>query len=209
MFRFGFDTVVPLFVKDTFRWNSTAAGLLFICVMIPGFASPLVGKLADRFGAKWLSVAGFAVSISPLVCLRFVSSNTIEHKVLLCVLLALLGATLMTLATTPLMAEMTYAIDQREAEQPGIWGERGVYGIAYGLWTTAFALGGTIGSILAGYLNAGPGWGTTTWSLAVCAAAGAVVCLGLGSEPNKPNATTPSPTTIESDRPSSAAQNQV
>ncbi|GAB1313861.1 hypothetical protein MFIFM68171_04071 [Madurella fahalii] len=205
---FGFDTVVPLFVKDTFRWNSTAAGLVFVCVMVPGFASPLVGKLSDHFGARWLSVAGFAISIPPLVCLHLVTNNTIEHKVLLCALLSLLGATIIALATTPLMAEMTYAIDQREAEQAGIWGEKGVYGIAYGLWTTAFALGGTIGSIVAGYLNAGPGWGPTVWSLAVWAALGAGVSLGLGSKPNKPDAAA-SPTTAENDRLSSIAQEQV
>ena len=204
-FRFAFDTVVPLYVKDTFGWNSTAAGLIFICVMVPGFASPLTGLLADRYGAKWLSVAGFSLSVPPLVCLRFVTSNTIEHKVLLCALLSLLGATLITLAITPLMAEMTYAIEEREAEQPGIWGEKGVYGIAYGLWTMAFALGGTVGSIMAGYLNAGPGWGTTTWCFAVWAALGAVVSFGLGSKPNKPNATV-SPASIEGGRVTLAAQ---
>jgi MFS family permease len=182
---FAFDTVVPLYVRDTFAWNSTAAGLIFICVMIPGFASPLVGKLSDRYGARWLSVAGFALSIPGLVCLRFVTANTVGHKVLLCALLAVLGLTLMTLAMTPIMAELTYAIDDREAEQPGIWGEQGVYGIAYGLWTMAFALGGTIGSLMAGYLNAGPGWVTTTWSFAIWAGAGTIVSLGLGaSRPN-------------------------
>jgi MFS family permease len=93
------------------------------------------------------------------------------------------------------MAEMTYAIDAREAEQPGIWGEQGVYGIAYGLWTTAFALGGTVGSLMAGYVNAGPGWGPTTWSFAIWAAVGAVVSLGLGSKPNKvPNLKAKHPT---------------
>ncbi|KAL2131820.1 hypothetical protein VTI74DRAFT_4564 [Chaetomium olivicolor] len=196
---YAFDTVVPLYVKDTFQWNSTAAGLIFICIMIPGFASPLTGMLADRYGARWLSVAGFTISIPPLVCLRFVTSNTLEHKVLMCALLALLGATLVTLVATPIMAEMTYAIEEREAEQPGVWG-KGVYGIAYGLWTTAFALGGTIGSITAGYINAGPGWGTTTWSFAIWAAVGAVVSLWLGSKPHeKPNDGIGSPTAPEGD----------
>ncbi|KAK4657752.1 hypothetical protein QC762_200720 [Podospora pseudocomata] len=182
---FAFDTVIPLYVKQTFEWNSTAAGLIFICVMVPGFVSPIVGKLADKHGAKWFSVAGFALSIPPLVCLRFVTRNTIEHKVLLCALLTLLGVTLVTLANTPLMAEITYAIDEREAQQPGVWGEKGVYGIAYGLFTTAYALGGTIGSITAGYIQAGPGWGTTTWYCGVWAAAGAVVSFWLGARPDE------------------------
>ncbi|KAK3685799.1 major facilitator superfamily domain-containing protein [Podospora appendiculata] len=183
---FGFDTVVPIFVRDTFQWNSTAAGLVFICVMVPGFASPLVGMLTDRYGARWPAVAGFAASVPLLVCLRFVSDNTLEHKILLCALLALLGATLLALANTPLMAEMTYAIDAQEASQPGFWGENGVYGIAYGLWTTAFALGGTIGSIMSGYLHAGPGWATMAWSLALWSFVGAVVTLGLGPASSKP-----------------------
>jgi MFS family permease len=146
-------------------------------------------------------MAGFGLSIPPLVCLRFVTSNTMEHKVLMCALLALLGATLIAMAATPLMAEMTYAIDEREAQQPGVWGEQGVYGIAYGLWTTAFALGGTVGSLMAGYVNAGPGWGTTTWSFAIWAAVGAVVSLGLGSKPNKvvPNLSANHPT-VQGDR---------
>ncbi|KAM7200162.1 Major facilitator superfamily domain containing protein [Rhypophila sp. PSN 637] len=178
--RFAFDTVVPIHIKDTFHWNSTAAGIIFICVTVPAFGSPLVGKLSDRYGAKWLSFAGFVTSVPPLVCLRFVTENTIQHKVLLCVLLTLLGVFMLTFANTPLLAEMTYAIEAKEHRRPGIWGEKGIYGIAYGLWTTAFALGGTIGSIMAGYINAGPGWGTLTWVLGLWSALGAIVCFGLG-----------------------------
>ncbi|KAK4219134.1 major facilitator superfamily domain-containing protein [Rhypophila decipiens] len=177
---FAFDTVVPIHVKDTFHWNSTAAGIIFICVTVPAFGSPVVGKLSDRYGAKWLSFFGFVTSVPPLVCLRFVTENTMQHKVLLCVLLTLLGITMLTFANTPLLAEMTYAIEAKEHRRPGIWGEKGIYGIAYGLWTTAFALGGTIGSIMAGYINAGPGWGTLTWVLGLWSALGAIVCFGLG-----------------------------
>ncbi|KAL1875929.1 hypothetical protein VTK73DRAFT_9713 [Phialemonium thermophilum] len=180
---FSFDTVVPLFVKDTFHWSSTAAGLVFMCIMVPSLCSPFVGILSDRFGAKWPALAGFLVTIPLLVCLRFVTNNTIGHKVLFGALLALVGLCC-TFANTPLMAEITYGIEAKEAKHPGIWGEKGVYGIGYGLYTTSYAFGGTAGSLMAGYIQAGPGWGTATWSLAIwCAVGTFVVAFWVGGKP--------------------------
>ncbi|KAK8055438.1 hypothetical protein PG993_000665 [Apiospora rasikravindrae] len=170
----GFDAVLALFVKETFGWNSTAAGLMFLAIFLPGFIAPGVGWLADRYGAKWPSFGGFVACVPLLICLRFVTEDTISHKVLLCVLLAVLGCALV-FSNTPLMAEITYVIDEKEAENPGIFGEKGVYGIGYGLFTMAFALGGTVGPLFAGYVHAGPGWGTMTWAIALWAASGAVV----------------------------------
>ncbi|KAB5577687.1 major facilitator superfamily domain-containing protein [Coniochaeta sp. 2T2.1] len=182
---FSFDTVVPLFVKDTFHWSSTAAGLIFITIMVPGFGAPLVGMLADRYGARWPSLGGFIATVPLLVCLRFVTENTIQQKVLLSALLVLLGATL-TFTNTPLMAEITYAIEEKEARRPGMWGEKGVYGIGYGLFTTSFALGGTAGSLLSGYVVDAQGWGTMTWALAIWMASGIpVVALWVGGKPSK------------------------
>ncbi|KKY31468.1 putative mfs transporter [Diaporthe ampelina] len=176
----SWDTVLPLFVKDTFGWSSTAAGLIFFCIFIPGFISPVVGWVCDRYGARWPSTAGFVASIPLLVCLRFVTDNTIGHKVLLGALLALMGVSL-TFANTPLMAEITYAIDAEEAASPGVFGNKGVYGLGYGLFCTSFALGGSVGSLMSGYVMDGAGWGTLTWVLAVWMASGAVVvALGVG-----------------------------
>lgn len=172
--RISCDTVLPLFVKDTFGWSSTAAGLIFFCIFIPGFISPLVGWVCDRYGARWPSTAGFALSIPPFVCLRFVTDSTVGHKVLLGALLAILGGTF-TFANTPLMAEITYAIDAEEAASPGLFGKKGVYGLGYGLFCTSFALGGSVGSLMSGYVMDGAGWATLTWVLAVWMASGAVV----------------------------------
>lgn len=171
---FSFDTVLPLFVKTTFHWSSTAAGLIFFCLFIPGFVSPAVGALSDRYGARWPSFAGFLVSIPLLICMRFVTDNTTPHKVLLGALLALMGVTL-TFSNTPLMAEITYAIEAEEARRPGVFGAKGVYGLGYGLFCTSFALGGSAGTLMSGYVMAGKGWGTLTWVLAVWMAGGAVV----------------------------------
>ncbi|KAJ0119987.1 mfs transporter [Diaporthe amygdali] len=198
----SWDTVLPLFVKNTFGWSSTAAGLIFFCIFIPGFISPVVGWVCDRYGAKWPSTAGFAVSIPFLVCLRFVTDNTIGHKVLLGALLALIGVTL-TFANTPLMAEITYAIDAEEAASPGIFGKNGVYGLGYGLFCTSFALGGSVGSLMSGYVMDDSGWGTLTWVLGVWMASGAVVvALGVGG--GKTAATKGSPEAAGADIESSA-----
>jgi MFS family permease len=178
----GFDAVLALFVQSTFAWNSTAAGLMFLAIFVPGFVSPLVGWIADRYGAKWPSFAGFLVIAPTIICLRFVSENTIGHKVLLAVLLAIAGVA-MSFSNTPLMAEITYVIVEKAEENPGIFGEKGVYGMGYGLFTMAFAAGGVVGPLWAGYVNVSAGWGTTMWSLAVWdASAAVVVAIWLGSK---------------------------
>lgn len=142
-----------------------------------------MGSLCDRYGAKWPSLAGFLASVPLLVCLRFVTEDTVGHKVLLGALLVLLGVTLI-FANTPLMSEISYAIADEEAKEPGVFGRQGVYGLGYGLFCTSFALGGSIGSLMSGYVMAGQGWGTLTWALAVWTAGGAIaVGLWVGDKP--------------------------
>ncbi|KAI0451663.1 MFS transporter-like protein [Xylaria acuta] len=179
----GFDAVLALFVRGLFGWNSTAVAVLFLALFIPGFIAPLAGWLSDKYGAKWPSFAGFALTIPILISLRFVTDNTIQHKVLLGFLLALAGFTL-PFAMTPLMAEISYVIEAKEAETPGIFGENGVYGLAYGLFNMAFALGGIIGPIWAGYVVESAGWGTLTWNFGLWSASAAVVVFIWGA--NKP-----------------------
>lgn len=86
-----FDGVLPLFVKDTFHWNSLHAGLIFLCLAIPALAGPIVGALSDRVGPRWIAVTGCTLTTIPLVLLRLVEHNTVQQKVLLCALLFLSG----------------------------------------------------------------------------------------------------------------------
>lgn len=164
--RIGFDAVLALFVRGLFGWNSTAVAILFLALFLPGFVALLAGWLSDRYGAKWPSFAGFVATIPILISLRFVTENTIQHKALLAVLLALAGVTL-PFSMTPLMAEISYVIEDEEAKNPGIFGVNGVYGLAYGLFNMVFALGGIIGPIWAGYVVKSAGWGTLTWNFAL------------------------------------------
>ncbi|KAI1270738.1 MFS transporter-like protein [Xylariaceae sp. FL1019] len=172
----GFDAVLAIFCENTFGWNSLDVSILFLALFIPGFIAPLAGWLADRYGTKWPSFAGFVVTVPLLISLRFVTQNTLQHKALLAVLLALLGVSL-PFSMTPLMAEVSYMIEAEEAKSPGIFGDKGAYGLGYGLFNVAFALGGIVGPVWAGYIVDDAGWGTLTWSFAIWAASAAAVVL--------------------------------
>jgi MFS family permease len=172
----AFDSVVPLFVARVFAWDSTGAGLIFLAIVIPTFGAPVVGALSDRYGPRWPTVAGFLLSLPFWVLLRFVTENTIQHKVLFCALLALIGVCL-TFVMSPLMAEITYVVEAKERKNPGIFGKSGAYAQAYGLFVTAFAAGTLIGPLWGGMVEQKAGWGTLTWTLGLLSAASAVPAL--------------------------------
>lgn len=69
----------------------------------------------------------------------------------------------------PIMVEISYVVEQKEKKNPGLFGSKGAYAQAYGLFNFAWALGCLIGPIWAGYVKESAGWGTMSWSLAVLA----------------------------------------
>ena len=87
----AFDGVLPLYVKKVFHWDSLAAGLLFLCIAIPALTGPLVGKMSDRLGPRWIAVAGCSLAAPPLILLRLVANDTMKDKILLCGLLVCCG----------------------------------------------------------------------------------------------------------------------
>lgn len=87
----AFDGVLPLYVKRLFGWNSLNAGLIFLCLAIPALTGPLVGKLSDKTGPRWIAVAGCSLTAPPLILLRLVAHDSMEQKILLCGLLVCCG----------------------------------------------------------------------------------------------------------------------
>ena len=87
----AFDSVVPLYVQETFHWDSIGAGLVFLALIVPSFISPAVGWVSDRYGPRWLCVGGFIFAIPFWILLRLVTHDTIEQKVLFCAFLVLIG----------------------------------------------------------------------------------------------------------------------
>ncbi|KAM0720619.1 hypothetical protein Q7P37_004756 [Cladosporium fusiforme] len=158
----SFDSVLPLFTKDTFSWTATGAGVIFLPIVVPTFLGPWIGGLSDKHGPRWYATAGFAGCCPFLILLRLVDHNSLRQKVLLCALLALIGLFL-TLALTPIMAEITYAVVAKESRRPrGYYGKNGAYAQAYSLFNIAWAAGSMVGPLLAGLVVEARGWPTAT-----------------------------------------------
>lgn len=169
----AWDAIIPLRVNYLFGWHSLGAGLIFLPIVLPSFLAPLIGAYADRHGPRLPTFLGFLLATPFLVLLLLVSHPGIRQIVLMCALLALLGFAL-TMAMTPLMAEITYGVAAQENAQPGRFGPKGAYAQAYGLFNTAFAGGMLVGPLWGGFLTGTAGWGTTCWSLGVWSAVSAV-----------------------------------
>jgi MFS family permease len=185
----AFDAVLPIFVYRTFGWTSVGAGLIFLPLVIPSFAAPLVGHMTDKYGPRWLLATGFVTAVPFLVLLRLVTHDSLQQVVLLCTLVTLLGGS-MTLVMAPLIAEITYVVEAEE-EKRGLFAKGGASAQAYGLFTFSFAGGMVIGPIWAGFMEQRVGWGTTTWSLGLLSGLTAIPVLiqtgGLITK-RKPNA---------------------
>ncbi|RHZ63668.1 hypothetical protein CDV55_106222 [Aspergillus turcosus] len=172
------DSVLPLFVQDTFGWKQTAQGLIFIPVSVPHLLDPLFGYINDKFPrARRFVVGGAFLTAVPLfVLLRLVTTNSMSQKVVLCVLLALIGLCLAFLIP-PLFVEASYVVQEKEAESPGVFGKGGAMALAYGILNSAFAAGSIVGPFLAGFIRESAGWGTMTWVLGLLMGVSAIPIL--------------------------------
>ncbi|KAL8859107.1 MAG: hypothetical protein Q9178_004370 [Gyalolechia marmorata] len=169
----AWDAVLPLRVHKLFGWNSLGAGLIFLPLVLPSFVAPLVGAFSDKYGARLPASIGFLLATPFLILLRIVEHGGRSQVVILCVLLACLGVAL-TIVMTPLLAEITYIVDAKEKHQPGLFGQKGAYAQAYGLFNCAFAGGMLVGPLWAGAVVNRHGWGTMCLTLGILAVVSAI-----------------------------------
>lgn len=162
----AFDVTLPLFVEQTFGWTSTGAGLIFLALLAPSLVQPLFGWLVDKHGPRWMAGAGLLIMVAPYVCLRFVTHDSLEQKVLLCVLLCIIGfGCCLTLAAV--MTEFTVICVEKEQRIPGSMGKGGAYAQSYSLFNVTWGLGSLVGAYWAGGIKQSAGWATMGWSLAI------------------------------------------
>lgn len=88
----AFDAVLPLFVKHTFRYNSTGAGLIFLAITIPSTLGTIIGALSDRYGTRATSLLGFSLATPCLALMGLATDASIGHQITLVSLLVVIGA---------------------------------------------------------------------------------------------------------------------
>ncbi|TVY46939.1 putative MFS-type transporter [Lachnellula occidentalis] len=174
IFLSSFDTTLPLYVKETFHWNSNGAGLIFLSLVIPALLGPVFGFFSDKYGTRAPTTIGYLGAVPCWILLRFVTYDSIGQKVLLCALLALLGLFL-TMVFPAVMAEIDHTVALEEKRRPGGFGKRGAAAQGFGLFNFAYAGGSLVGPLWAGFIVQNYDWGTMGWSLGILSAVAAVI----------------------------------
>jgi MFS family permease len=136
------------------------------------------GYLSDRFGTRIVATIGFVLLTPSLICMRLVHSNTVEQKILLCVLLALFG--IFNNGTSPcLFAEGQHVLDDMEEQNPGLFGKKGATAQAFGLQQMAQFTGLALGPMLGGFIDGNFGWEVMTLWLGILSAITALLIFWL------------------------------
>lgn len=166
----SFDSVLPLFVQGTFGWQQRGQGLIFIPLMVPHLLDPVTGFIIDKYPktCRYLAAGAFLASVPVMVLLRFVTDNSMQHKILLCALLACVGLCF-AVAMPPLITEVFFAVKEKEDKTPDIFGRGGAMALAFGLSNMGFAAGSLIGPFFAGFIRQEAGWGAMGWALGLIA----------------------------------------
>ena len=170
----GLETVLPLETQSVFNWDSEGGGLIFLPLTLTAFLGPVVGRICDNYGPRLPIFVGFLLQCPCLTLLRFVNHNSIQQKVLLCVLLTLIGCCI-TLTIDPLMAEIVYSVEEKAKQEPERYQKpNAAYAQAFALFNMAFSIGNTVGPLCAGLVRNAAGWGTMSWALGLLSGVAAV-----------------------------------
>ncbi|KAJ5647292.1 hypothetical protein N7490_003664 [Penicillium lividum] len=167
------ETVLPLFVMDTFGWTTSGAGLVLVALSVPSFAGVQIGMLVDRAGVRTLGTIGFVIGSCGWLLLRLVTDNSVGQVVLLVSLLLILGVSFV-ITEICAMTEVSQVIGDYESENPGAFGEKSPVAQAYAFFNMSFAGGQLLGPLIAGAIRVNAGWSTMTLVLGILAGLSAI-----------------------------------
>jgi MFS family permease len=170
----SFDATLPIFTKEVFGFNSSQAGLLFITIGLTDMISgPFVGWMVDRYGTKRIATAAYIYLAGGLLALRAVTHGSTMQLTLYGLLLAICGIGLGLIAT-PSLVESGAVAQWYYKANPKFFG-RPPYAQIYGLSSTFYMAGLSLGPLVAGELKEAIGYGNMTTALGGLCMASAVL----------------------------------
>ncbi len=73
----GAETIIPLFMQNMREYSAFEAGLALLPgALISGFMSPIVGRIFDKVGARWLVMIGLAIMTAASFAFTTLSPST-------------------------------------------------------------------------------------------------------------------------------------
>lgn len=132
------EPFIPVYLYQKFSATPTLIGLMFgVMSLMNIVTAPVVGKLYDRYGGKYLLSSGLALSGFLIIIIAFAPSILVITGSF-----AMLGVA-MSLALTPILPLLS---DLFVREQMG------TQGFIYGIYNTLFSIGLTVGPFMGGFL---------------------------------------------------------
>lgn len=163
-------------MERIYHWGPWEVGLALGAWYGPKMLSIIPGTLADRFGARWMTVVGFVGCLPCFLAVAFATDNTDRSKALFILMTVSLSIAI-SFANTPITAEIIYVLDDKRRTNPALFGSTRASGLGFGFFLFSWALGATIGSLTCAKIVDSVSWDAAVYSLAGWCTAGAIICL--------------------------------
>ncbi|KAF1972864.1 MFS general substrate transporter [Bimuria novae-zelandiae CBS 107.79] len=169
----GFDTTLPIHLRDTFGWSPAPIGSIFLGLQIPAmFLGPFVGWLRDHIGLRWPTTIGWALS-APLLWFSGVpgDDNFLGVGAGTRGQAAFVASIVGVGITTALVRgagtfQLTTMLHELKAENPMVFGPGGGSSRMFSLTEMSFAVGLLLGPLVCGALAESVGFYWTACALA-------------------------------------------
>ncbi|KAF2437305.1 MFS general substrate transporter [Karstenula rhodostoma CBS 690.94] len=155
----GFDTTLPVHLREEFGWRPAPIGSIFLGIQIPSMIlGPFVGWLRDRIGLRWPTTLGWALS-TPLFWFLGVpgKDNFLGvgdgAKGQAAFVATIIGVgVIWSFVRGAGTFQLTTIMHELKAQDPDIFGPGGGSSRTFSMTETSFAIGLVLGPIITGSL---------------------------------------------------------
>ncbi|KAJ5663872.1 hypothetical protein N7507_004603 [Penicillium longicatenatum] len=154
----AFETTLPLFTMETYKWSSMNAGLIFLGISLPSFLSIPMSKYGRNWKRRRVVAVELVMTFFPLAALRTTDGASSSYQIRFVILVVLVGL-FMTTSQAQVMAEVSDAVREIEVAHGIESNRKSGMGTVYAFCSMAIAIGQFVRPLIAGYARLVLGWG--------------------------------------------------